>query len=181
MGWGSDLSLFAEQTAQRTLARLGGLGDEEFRWQPASDAWTVRTLRSGRTIVDNNVYQPGPAPVTSIAWRVAHLIDVSTASPADDIATVHEAAAAGRWDLVEALTLDGVEVNGGDPSAVHLAAVLGDLELVRLLVEHGADLRAEDSTYNGTPRFWADFFGRNEIVAYLRAQGSAEGQTEATS
>jgi hypothetical protein len=272
MGIGDELVMLADYTGQRTLARLEGLTDDEFRWQPTPNAWTVRQLQSGRAVVDNNEYQLPPQPLTSIAWRVAHLIEVygsprnsrwlritepptppfastpwtiawtsdeslemlrralehfcglvkmiddetweerlghgtepyqdatlagfalhqideaihhgaeigvlrdlylwqhADAAALAEPTTVGGAAAAGRWDLVESLTLAGHDVNGEAPSALHLAAALGDLEIVQLLVAHGADLKAKDPVYNGSASLWANFFGRSAVVEYLRSQ-----------
>lgn len=66
--------------------RLEGLTDEEYLWEPAPGTWTLRrrenpapetaTYRagSGEWLVDYGSPEPVPAPVTSIAWRVAHLV-----------------------------------------------------------------------------------------------------------
>lgn len=66
--------------------RLDGLTDEEYLWEPAPGTWSVRrreeaapetvTLRpgAGAWVVDFGVPEPQPAPVTSIAWRLAHVI-----------------------------------------------------------------------------------------------------------
>ncbi|MEH3132064.1 MAG: DinB family protein [Mycolicibacterium neoaurum] len=50
--------------------RLAGLTDEEYFWSPVSDCWTVHP--DGR--VDFVHPEPEPAPVTTIAWRLAHVI-----------------------------------------------------------------------------------------------------------
>lgn len=66
--------------------RLDGLTDEELHWEPATGAWGVRrrdasppptvTLRagSGDWLVDFGLPEPEPAPVTTIAWRLAHVV-----------------------------------------------------------------------------------------------------------
>ena len=76
MGIGEELVGLAEYISNRTLERLEGITDEEFRWEPVAGAWTVRRMRDGRPKIDNNYFPVGVAPLTSIAWRVAHLIDV---------------------------------------------------------------------------------------------------------
>lgn len=65
--------------------RLEGLTDEELHWEPTPGAWGVRrrgepapstvTLRagSGDWLVDFGLPEPEPAPVTTIAWRLAHV------------------------------------------------------------------------------------------------------------
>ncbi|GGN99127.1 hypothetical protein GCM10010112_92640 [Actinoplanes lobatus] len=65
--------------------RLDGLTDDEYFWQPARDCWTLTRraestapmpLGAGDFTMD---YAPPPydrEPVTTIAWRLAHLIAV---------------------------------------------------------------------------------------------------------
>jgi hypothetical protein len=50
--------------------RLAGLTDDEYFWQPVEDCWTVH--RDGT--VDIAFPPPQPEPVTTIAWRLAHVI-----------------------------------------------------------------------------------------------------------
>jgi hypothetical protein len=50
--------------------RLDGLTDDEYFWQPVSDCWTVYPDGG----IDFAYPQPVPAPVTTIAWRLAHVI-----------------------------------------------------------------------------------------------------------
>jgi DinB superfamily len=63
--------------------RLDGLTDDEYRWEPAPGAWNVRPRGtgtaevaggSGAFTVDFAYSEPDPPPVTTIAWRLAHLI-----------------------------------------------------------------------------------------------------------
>jgi hypothetical protein len=54
-------------------ARLHGVTDEEFFWQPAPGAWTVFRGADGRWDHDYEEPDPDPAPVTTIGWRLAHL------------------------------------------------------------------------------------------------------------
>ncbi|WP_028934786.1 DinB family protein [Pseudonocardia spinosispora] len=53
--------------------RLDGLTDEEFRWEPVDGCWTVRTVPDGDPVIDWEWPTPDPAPVTTIAWRLAHM------------------------------------------------------------------------------------------------------------
>lgn len=50
--------------------RLDGLTDDEYFWQPVPDCWTVHPDAS----VDFVYPSPNPTPVTTIAWRLAHVI-----------------------------------------------------------------------------------------------------------
>ena len=53
--------------------RFDGLTDAEYFWEPVPDCWTVR--RDGdRMIADFAFPPPQPEPVTTIAWRLAHVI-----------------------------------------------------------------------------------------------------------
>ncbi|RZT18522.1 DinB family protein [Mycobacterium sp. BK558] len=50
--------------------RLDGLTDDEYFWEPVPGCWTVH--RDGG--IDFDFPAPQPEPVTTIAWRMAHVI-----------------------------------------------------------------------------------------------------------
>ena len=50
--------------------RLDDLTDAEYFWQPVADCWTVHPDGS----IDFTYPEPQPAPFTTIAWRLAHVI-----------------------------------------------------------------------------------------------------------
>lgn len=50
--------------------RLDGLTDDEYFWCPVPDCWTVHADGS----IDFHYPAPEPAPFTTIAWRLAHVI-----------------------------------------------------------------------------------------------------------
>jgi hypothetical protein len=62
--------------------RLDGLTDEEYFWEPVPDCWTVHVRRAGAQRpgiepvggIDFAYPPPDPEPVTTIAWRLAHVI-----------------------------------------------------------------------------------------------------------
>lgn len=63
--------------------RLAGLTDDEYFWEPAALAWNVRRrgtssapvqAGSGAFTIDFAFPEPQPPPVTTIAWRLAHVI-----------------------------------------------------------------------------------------------------------
>jgi hypothetical protein len=63
--------------------RFEGLTDDEYLWEPVPGAWNLRPRGQARTdraggrgdvVVEFAVPEPTPAPVTTIAWRLAHLI-----------------------------------------------------------------------------------------------------------
>jgi hypothetical protein len=53
--------------------RLDGLTDEELLWEPVDGMWSVRRGDDGWSI-DFEVPEPSPPPITTIAWRVNHLL-----------------------------------------------------------------------------------------------------------
>lgn len=63
--------------------RLDGLTDEEYLWEPVPGCWTLRPKGesvapiqggAGDLVVEFAYPEPVPAPVTTIAWRLAHVI-----------------------------------------------------------------------------------------------------------
>jgi hypothetical protein len=63
--------------------RLDGLTDEEYLWEPVANAWNLRPRGEGRAamavgggdlVIDYAHPAPTPPPVTTIAWRLAHII-----------------------------------------------------------------------------------------------------------
>lgn len=63
--------------------RLSGLTDEEYFWEPTPDSWSVRPRGSSRApvqagtgpfTIDFAFPAPDPPPVTTIAWRLGHVI-----------------------------------------------------------------------------------------------------------
>lgn len=62
--------------------RLDGLTDQEYFWEPVP-GWNVRPrgtgdapiqAGSGELVIDWAWPQPDPAPVTTIAWRIGHIV-----------------------------------------------------------------------------------------------------------
>jgi len=63
--------------------KLDGLTDDEYFWEPAPGAWNVRPrgtsnapvqAGSGEFTIDFAFPEPDPPPVTTIAWRIAHVV-----------------------------------------------------------------------------------------------------------
>lgn len=63
--------------------RLEGLSDEEYFWEPVPDCWNVRPrgtsqapvqAGTGDFTIDFAFPAPTPPPVTTIAWRLGHII-----------------------------------------------------------------------------------------------------------
>jgi hypothetical protein len=68
---------------QQLRPRLDGLTDEEYRWEPVPGCWNVRrrgqsrapiAAGSGDFTIDFAFPEQEPAPVTTIAWRLAHIV-----------------------------------------------------------------------------------------------------------
>jgi DinB superfamily/Ankyrin repeats (3 copies) len=71
-----ELLELAGEAWNRLRMRLVGLDDAEYRWEPGPGCWTVRDAGDGTFRADNSVLPPDPAPFTTLAWRIAHLVDV---------------------------------------------------------------------------------------------------------
>jgi DinB superfamily len=71
-----------DSSREFSQARLEGLSDEEYLWEPVPGSWSIRrrdqalTARAfgrGEWLLDRDSPEPDPAPVTTIAWRLGHL------------------------------------------------------------------------------------------------------------
>ncbi len=63
--------------------RLEGISDDEYFWEPVPGCWSVRrrgestapmAVGAGAFVIDFGTPAPRPAPLTTIAWRLAHVI-----------------------------------------------------------------------------------------------------------
>src|SRR5260370_39175235 len=57
----------------RLRARVEGLTDEEFFWQPIPDSWTIYEAKPGNWTYHYAIPEPDPAPLTTIGWELVHL------------------------------------------------------------------------------------------------------------
>ncbi|GAA3617692.1 DinB family protein [Microlunatus ginsengisoli] len=82
INWNAELldQLGWHWTAQ-ARPRLDGLVNEEYFWEPVDGAWNVRARAAAEAGPGGNDYvidwafpPPEPPPVTTIAWRLTHLI-----------------------------------------------------------------------------------------------------------
>lgn len=53
--------------------RLEGLSDQEYLWEPVPGCWSLRPGPDGRLVMEREWPEPSPPPMTTIAWRVAHI------------------------------------------------------------------------------------------------------------
>jgi DinB superfamily len=63
--------------------RLDSLADDEYLWEPVGGCWSVRNRAAvptgiahgaGQYVLEYAWPEPSPPPVTTIAWRMAHII-----------------------------------------------------------------------------------------------------------
>lgn len=158
--------------------RLDGLTDREYRWEPAPGAWNIRpretsTARgSGEFTIDFTFPPPDPPPVTTIAWRMVHIVvgvfgmrvaahfggpplDYDTydypGHAADALARLDEAYAA--WTAgVRGLGADGLNRPCGPAEGPYaeypLAALV--LHINREAIHHGAEIALLRDLYRDT-------------------------------
>ncbi|OBI81907.1 DinB family protein [Mycobacterium sp. E740] len=149
--------------------RLEGLSDDEYFWQPVPNCWTVH--RDGS--IDFTYPEPEPAPFTTIAWRLAHVIVGVLAmrnhshfgAPAADYQTwpyaVDAATALRQLDEQYAAWIGGVRgLSEADlarpcgaaegPYADHPMIALV-LHINRELIHHGAEIACIRDLYVHTP------------------------------
>src|SRR3984885_15723066 len=84
INWNEELLSQLEWHWEHQLRpRLDGLADGEYFWQPAPGSWTISTrgastapisVGAGDFTMDYAIPSPEPEPVTTIAWRLAHII-----------------------------------------------------------------------------------------------------------
>ena len=170
--WNAELFSQLDWHWQHQLRpRLDGLTDEEYFWEPAAGCWSIRrrgestapmVLGSGDFTADFALPPPDPAPVTTIAWRLAHIImgcfGVRNAAhfggPPVDYQTFAYAGTAaqalGQLDDAHAAWIKGVRGLGADglarpsgpaegPFAEYSMAALV-LHIHREVIHHGAEI-----------------------------------------
>jgi hypothetical protein len=71
-----ELLDLSEESWRRLRARLEGLTDEEYFWEPAPGCWTIRPRVDGTWMADGPLPRPEVEPCTTIAWRLWHVIDM---------------------------------------------------------------------------------------------------------
>lgn len=162
--------------------KLEGLTDDEYFWEPVAGCWSVRPRAdatapvlggSGDFVSEFAFPEPDPAPVTTIAWRLVHLIvgvfGMRNAShfggpPIDYLTYEHPAtAAAALVDLdaahdcwvagVQQLGEDGLEPSVGEaegPYAAYPFAALV-LHIHREVIHHGSEILLLRDLYRSRP------------------------------
>ena len=149
--------------------RLDGLTDAEYLWEPVEGCWNVRPRADARTrmaagsgdwIMDYEFPEPSPAPVTTIAWRLGHILVGIFAmrnathfggAPTDYNAydyPAHADDALAQLDTLQAVWVEGVAklsehdlmAPSGEPDfeTASMAALV--LHIHRELIHHGAEI-----------------------------------------
>jgi len=82
--WNAELLAQLEWHWEHQLRpRLDGLTDDEYLWEPVADCWSLRprgsstapiSVGGGDLTMDFAMPPVSPEPVTTIAWRLAHII-----------------------------------------------------------------------------------------------------------
>ncbi len=172
LNWNDELADQLDWHWTRTLRpRLGGLDDDEYFWEPVAGCWNVRPRGastapiaggSGAFTVDFAMPEPDPPPVTTIAWRLGHVIvgvlgmrvAAHFGGPEMDYLSFDYAGTAGgalaQLDEVYAGWIDGVRGLGDEglakpcgpaegPWADHSMAALV-LHINREMLHHGAEI-----------------------------------------
>jgi hypothetical protein len=70
-----DLLGVSAYTFGRTRERLADLTDDELFWEPAEWCWSVRRIGDAWQ-TDGSAFPPSAPVVTTIAWRLNHVIDI---------------------------------------------------------------------------------------------------------
>jgi len=162
--------------------RLAGLTDDEYHWEPVPGAWGVRpraeatsayAAGAGDMVIDFAFPPPDPEPVTTIAWRLGHVIvgvfGMRVAShfggPATDYGSFEYAATAAgaldqldeqyrRWtDGVAALGDAGLARPCGPAEGPYADKPLATLVLHihREVIHHGAEIALLRDLYRARP------------------------------
>jgi hypothetical protein len=168
-----ELVALSDHAWQRLRGRLDGLSDDEYFWEPVPGCWTVRPGPGGPWTWDFAWPVPDPPPVTTIAWRLAHVtvnddrfrpwlgLDVE---PERHPRTVPPSAAAAldavtltmderHRDLTEVSDADLWEAIGpaGGPFAEH-RRVAWVLHVLDEVIHHGAEIGLLRDLYRASGR-----------------------------
>jgi DinB family protein/ankyrin repeat protein len=79
MGIKKELLELSDYAFGRLMTRLEGLTDEEYFWEPAPNCWSIRRSGDGSFRGDGGFVWDEVPPITTIAWRISHIIDCISA------------------------------------------------------------------------------------------------------
>ncbi|CAM03489.1 DinB family protein [Saccharopolyspora erythraea NRRL 2338] len=153
--------------------RLDGLTDDEYFWEPVEGCWSVREQDDGTFVIDWAWPVPEPPPITTIAWRLAHIaVQVFGIRASAHFGDGSLTLASARWPGDAATALAMLETNyrawregvlGLDEAA--LASPVGEAEgpwadhpyitlvlhITRETVHHGAEVALLRDLYRAGP------------------------------
>lgn len=168
-----DLLDLADFAYQRLAVRLRGLTDEEYFWEPAPGCLTIEPAGDGTYQVKRAPMPLRPAPLTTIAWRLCHVIDLLAAernatwlavTPTGALKRDGEPGTAGAAtdQLDRAYALFRAHVAAADPDALaepmgELAGPYGQssraafvLHELDELIHHGSEIACMRDVYRAT-------------------------------
>ncbi|GES48501.1 hypothetical protein Rhsp01_02050 [Rhizobium sp. NBRC 114257] len=112
----------------------------------------------------------GPAIVVEHIKRIAREFDIPGAMRQAHPDMLHEAAGENDLRAVGLMLALDFDVNAmTSRTPLHEAALHGHMEMAKLLIEHGADTTVRDPNFHAPPIGWADYNGKDEMVAFLKA------------
>ena len=159
----SNLVPLSDHVFDRTHSRLAGLTDQEYFWEPVADCWSVRVGSDGTATVDSGPDSES-APVTTIAWRLWHLVtcygdarnelwlrgtddgggEVRCAPRADAAAAIEALEVAHAWwkDLLASLSDDELAAPLGPTAGPYAEASRAGFALHQIdeMIHHGAEV-----------------------------------------
>lgn len=149
--------------------RLDGLTDDEYFWRPVANCWTVHPDGG----IDFEYPAPEPAPFTTIAWRLAHIIVGVLAMrnhshfdgpPADYQSWPYATDAATALDQLDEVYdtwntgVRGLDVDALDKPCGHAEGPYADypfialvLHINREMIHHGAEIACIRDLYVNSP------------------------------
>lgn len=147
-----------DRAFNRLCARLEGLDDEEFFWQPAPDSWTIYEDLPGHWTYHYSIPEPDPAPLTTVGWQVVHLATTKL--------MYHE------WAFGAArMTFPEIEIPSRAGSALAL------LEKGHGLLENDLEKQAEDALDEPTLTNWGDRWPAWQIFTVMADHDAFHGGT----
>lgn len=93
--------------------RLDGLTDAEYFWEPVANCWSIRrraeattaATGKGEWVFEGDRSEPTPAPITTIAWRLCHVV-------------IWQMTRCDYTFGTKSLTVDGIEIPGNADAAL---------------------------------------------------------------
>jgi hypothetical protein len=169
----NDLIGLADFAYNRLRSRVEGLTDDEYFWEPAPGCWSIRPDAEGKLRRDGASLPIKPAPLTTIAWRLTHIIDglagernatwigvTPTGSLGIDGEAASAAEAVDQLERAYALFRGHVAAADADKLSVPMGEIAGPyaddtraafvLHELDELIHHGAEVAALRDLYHAT-------------------------------